>query len=126
MYEYPAKVLRIIDGDTFHAEIDLGFHITVRMLCRLAGLNTIELCDPGGPQARAKLASLIEGKTVVLNTIKPDKYEGRFLAFVYVCGIDVCSVMVRTGFAALWDGRGVKKVPSPILDYPPRVAPAAK
>ena len=31
MYEYRARIVRVIDGDTVDAEVDLGFHISSRM-----------------------------------------------------------------------------------------------
>ena len=40
---YPAKLVRIIDGDSFVLDLDLGFHITKRVTARLAGADTPEL-----------------------------------------------------------------------------------
>ena len=34
MYEYKAKLIKIIDGDTIDAEIDLGFKVSVRKRIR--------------------------------------------------------------------------------------------
>ena len=42
MYEYRAKVLRWVDGDTVDVEIDLGLKIRVEQRIRLAGINTPE------------------------------------------------------------------------------------
>jgi len=43
MYEYAARVVRVIDGDTIVADVDLGFHVTVRETFRLTGINTPEI-----------------------------------------------------------------------------------
>ena len=42
MYEYKAKLCRIIDGDTIEALIDLGFEIAIRKKIRLYGINAPE------------------------------------------------------------------------------------
>lgn len=43
MYEYNAKCLRVIDGDTIEARIDLGFYVWVERTLRLRGVNTPEI-----------------------------------------------------------------------------------
>lgn len=43
MFEYRAKVLRVVDGDTLEVEIDLGFHVLFRDTVRLYGVNTPEV-----------------------------------------------------------------------------------
>ena len=42
MYEYKAKVHRIIDGDTVDVTIDLGFEMTTKQRIRLYGIDTPE------------------------------------------------------------------------------------
>ena len=42
MTKYKAKLIRIIDGDTIDAEIDVGFDIFVRKRIRLWGINAPE------------------------------------------------------------------------------------
>lgn len=41
--EYRAKLIRVIDGDTLDARIDLGFDITVKKRIRLYGVDAPEL-----------------------------------------------------------------------------------
>lgn len=43
MYEYAARIVRVIDGDTLVADVDLGFHVTVRETFRLTGIDTPEI-----------------------------------------------------------------------------------
>lgn len=43
MYEYKAKVIRIIDGDTIEVELDLGFDTYRREKIRLLRVNTAEI-----------------------------------------------------------------------------------
>ena len=41
MYTYKAKLIRVIDGDTIVADIDLGFNMILRdQHIRLTGINT--------------------------------------------------------------------------------------
>ena len=42
MYRYQAKLIRVVDGDTVDAEIDLGFNIYIRERIRLMGIDTPE------------------------------------------------------------------------------------
>lgn len=42
MYQYKAKVDRVVDGDTIDLIIDLGFKITTHQRIRLAEINTPE------------------------------------------------------------------------------------
>jgi len=42
MYEYDAEIIRVIDGDTLVALIDVGFHTHVKSTLRLYGINTPE------------------------------------------------------------------------------------
>ena len=42
MYEYKAKCIRVVDGDTIDCEIHLGFDITIRERVRLANINAPE------------------------------------------------------------------------------------
>ena len=42
MYNYKIKPIKIIDGDTIDAEIDLGFDIKTKKRIRFMGINTPE------------------------------------------------------------------------------------
>tara|TARA_R100000808_G_C2153235_1_gene163298 strand:- start:4556 stop:4921 length:366 start_codon:yes stop_codon:yes gene_type:complete len=42
MYKYKAKLIKIIDGDTLDAMIDLGFNIWIKKRIRLANINAFE------------------------------------------------------------------------------------
>ncbi len=120
-YAYRAAVVRVIDGDTVILDLDLGFYVTVRMSCRLLGINAIELHAPGGREARDYLVSLLPvGVTVDVVSVKPDKYAGRFDGIVLAFGVDVGVAMVAAGFALPWDGLGARPVPTwpPVVTAP--------
>jgi micrococcal nuclease len=42
MYEYKAKLKRVVDGDTMDLIIDMGFKITTEQRVRLKGIDTPE------------------------------------------------------------------------------------
>tara|TARA_R110002167_G_scaffold122035_4_gene300488 strand:- start:45 stop:386 length:342 start_codon:yes stop_codon:yes gene_type:complete len=86
MYEYKAKVHRIIDGDTVDVTIDLGFDMTTKQRVRLYGIDTPETRTRDlkekvrGKAAKARLFELLNGcgREIVLRTLKRGKY-GRIL-----------------------------------------------
>lgn len=71
----PATVLRVVDGDTVHLELDLGWHVTYTASCRIAGINAPELSTPEGQRAKAfAIGALPEGAQVVFRSKRLDKY----------------------------------------------------
>ena len=82
MYEYKAKIHRIIDGDTVDVTIDLGFEMTTKQRVRLYGINTPETRTRDleekarGKAAKARLLELLNdcGRKIVLRTTKRGKY----------------------------------------------------
>ena len=42
VYQYKAELLRIVDGDTLDALIDIGFDVFVKKRIRLFGMDTWE------------------------------------------------------------------------------------
>lgn len=75
MYEYAASILKVVDGDTVHADLDLGLDARMRTTLRLAGINAPELSTQAGPPARAFLQYLLAtGGPLVVRTVK-DKRE---------------------------------------------------
>lgn len=121
-YVRRVTVVRVIDGDTFVCDVDLGFHVTVRMSCRLAGINAPDRGEGGYTEARGALAGLLaDARSVTVCSVRADKYAGRFDAEVstWPCGagptLRVNDVLVDEGFAVPWDGTG----PRPLVPWPP-------
>ncbi|WP_170291947.1 thermonuclease family protein [Heliobacterium mobile] len=101
-YTYNATVTRVIDGDTFDADVDLGFNVIIKERFRLYGLNAPEIHgeEKGrGERARQWLAGQIEGKFVTVNSVRKEKY-GRWLAVVNSAGKNVNDEMVAEGLAS--------------------------
>ena len=67
MYNYNATCIRVVDGDTIDAEIDLGFDIKVTKRIRLGGINAPESRTRNkvekklGLAAKERLKELMEG-----------------------------------------------------------------
>ncbi|MBC9785874.1 thermonuclease family protein [Heliobacterium chlorum] len=100
-YTYNATVTRVIDGDTFEANVDLGFNVIIKERFRLYGLNAPEIHGEEkarGEQAKQWLASQIEGKFVTVNSVRKEKY-GRWLAVVNAEGKNVNDEMIVEGLA---------------------------
>jgi micrococcal nuclease len=91
MYEYKAKVDRVVDGDTIDCTIDLGFHTWKKIRVRLEGINTPEsrtrdLAEKElGLAAKARLEEILElnNNECVLQVSGLGKF-GRALATVQV------------------------------------------
>ena len=59
MYEYRARVKRVVDGDTVDFVVDLGFNIHTTIRTRLLGVDTPERGHPDWKRATAECARLI-------------------------------------------------------------------
>ncbi len=110
MYEYRARIVRVIDGDTVEAEVDLGFHITSRMMLRLFGINAPEIKGPSRPQglaARDFLNQLINTHTHNTNqlTIRTQKDAtekyGRCLATLLATDVNLNETLIAAGHAVV-------------------------
>ena len=81
-FVHRAQVLRVIDGDTFKASVDLGFGVALPdVSVRLLGVRAPELSEPGGPQAAARLRAALPRDVVLCSSGKRDAF-GRILADV--------------------------------------------
>lgn len=111
MFEYVAKIVEVIDGDTVDAELDLGFDIIHRIRIRLCGINTPETRTRNkdekarGLAAKARLKELVEGKFVLVKTEKAEteKY-GRYLAVLFLNNVNVNQQLIQEGHAVQYDG----------------------
>lgn len=101
MYNYNAKITRVVDGDTAYALVDLGFNVSISADLRFYGINAPEVhgaTKDAGLKSKARLQELIEGKDVTIDSKKLDKY-GRTVAIVYLNGVNINDQMVKEGFA---------------------------
>lgn len=89
MYQYQAKIIKVVDGDTVHAEVDLGFDIKQKITLRLLGLDAPETRTKDleekrkGNEVAEWVRKRIENRWVVINTLKDSKEKyGRYLASI--------------------------------------------
>lgn len=120
MYEYLAKVDRVVDGDTVDLIVDLGFFINTRMRVRLRGVDAPEVRGEERPEGLAATAFVQEqipdGCRVIIRTYKVGKY-GRYIAdILYIPGdlqpspgdlrergVDLARALLEAGHAAVYE-----------------------
>ena len=132
MYQYRAKLIKVVDGDTVDAMIDCGFSTFKKERIRLYGINTPETRTRDkkekekGLAAKARLIELIEegnNEFIVKTSIDKKGKYGRLLGTLYkdeasakACADSVASTsepMDTKGLDAFWppaDGALVTKV----------------
>jgi micrococcal nuclease len=89
MYTYNAIIVRVVDGDTVIADIDLGFNIWQRnQSIRLSGINAPELKGStleAGKESKKFLENMVLSKRVILRTEKDHKEKyGRLLGNIQI------------------------------------------
>jgi endonuclease YncB( thermonuclease family) len=106
-----ARVLRVLDGDTFLAEVRVWFGQVVTERVRILGIDAPEIgaharCAEeavAAERSRQFLAGLLGRGPVELYQLRRDKY-GRALALVTAQGIDVSARMIEAGHARPYAG----------------------
>ncbi|NPA93523.1 MAG: hypothetical protein GXO56_07575 [Chloroflexi bacterium] len=84
LYTYKAKLIRLIDADTYEAEIDLGFHTYTRRHLRLSAVDCPERGTIAGFRTTAAAArwwTNNDGKALI-HVIHYDRY-GRSVAEIH-------------------------------------------
>jgi|TARA_R110002126_G_scaffold175590_1_gene324212 micrococcal nuclease len=113
------KVLKVVDGDTIDADIDLGFDISLTKRVRLAGIDTPESRTTDlkekalGLEVKEWLKKRLEGaKDILIKTQLPDSTEkyGRILGKLYINNEETSlnEQMIDEGYA--WSYMGDTKV----------------
>jgi micrococcal nuclease len=89
-YEYRAEIIRVIDGDTVRANIDLGFDVMLHDIqIRMARIDAPPLHTAKGQQAKSFVQNKIEFFEVKIRTFKDIKEKyGRYIAEIYYYTLD--------------------------------------
>jgi len=115
MYEYKAKVIRVVDGDTLELDVDLGFNLRFRDKFRVVGVDTPEVYGVkkgsveyvAGKKASEFTTLMIcqtKGNMVTIRTEKSCKY-GRYLAEVILSdGRSLGEELIKSGNAKPYFG----------------------
>ncbi len=119
MYEYKAKIRRIVDGDAVDVDIDLGFDmIFSKQRIRLYGIDTPESRTRDKEEKfYGKLATSFlkeqckKSSSITLRTYldKKGKY-GRILGEIIVDGVNINQLMVEEHMAVEYDGRSKEEL----------------
>jgi micrococcal nuclease len=115
-YIYRIKnILKVVDGDTIDADIDLGFSISLEKRIRLAGVDTPESRTTDlkekamGLESKEWLKKKLEGaKDIIIKTELPDSTEkyGRIIGHLFINEqeISLNNQMINDGYALAYDG----------------------
>ena len=114
MYEYKAKIRRIVDGDTVDVDIDLGFDMILsKQRIRLYGIDAPESRTRDKEEKfYGKLAGQFlkdqckKGSSITLRTHldKKGKY-GRILGEIIVDGVNINQLMIEEHMAVEYHGQ---------------------
>ena len=111
MYIYNAKCLRVVDGDTVDAQIDLGFDTHKIIRIRLVGINAPESRTRDleekerGLAAKARVKQILKDNIneFILHSQGVGKY-GRCLGEIYIGDSNLNDQLIQEGHATSYDG----------------------
>lgn len=108
IYQYKALVTKVYDADTITADIDLGFHVSLKgEKIRLFRINAPEVRGPErekGIISRDWLREKILNKEIILITHKDKKGKyGRWLADVWMDDVCINDELVNQSLAVYKD-----------------------
>lgn len=113
MYEYTAKLDRVVDGDTMDLIIDMGFKMTTNQRIRLANINTPETYGQkhdseeyiAGMKAKTFVVKRLEENqnTVRIETSKLTGKYGRYIGVIWFADSETSlnDELVEKGFAKI-------------------------
>ena len=122
MYEYKAKLVKIVDGDTVDVDIDLGFGVWLKNeRVRIMGIDTPESRTRDkvekifGLAAKDRVEELIKKDTILKTFAAKDGEDmkgkfGRVLGDFLYKGKPVSKLMCREGFAVPYFGGNKAKL----------------
>lgn len=109
----PARLIKVIDGDTILVRARIWLGQEVETAVRLLGVDAPELharCEPERKRAEAArdfVIAFLNGPTLMLRDIARDKYGGRVLAHVATTdGRDLSAALLAARMARPYEGGG--------------------
>ena len=110
MFEYYAKVLKIVDGETIDVMVDLGMGCHRKERLRFSRINAWETRGEHkekGKLAKARVAELIPvGEKIIVKTEKDKRGKyGRYIAEIYIISemnINLNDLLLNEGHAVLY------------------------
>tara|TARA_R110000824_G_scaffold274661_1_gene463378 strand:+ start:190 stop:558 length:369 start_codon:yes stop_codon:yes gene_type:complete len=119
MYTYNIELLRVIDGDTIDAKIDLGFDVGIKKRVRFSGVNTPECRTRDleekakGLAAKDRVKQLLEGSNKIKLISHGVGKFGRCLGELHIDIVDgkesltlvnVNELLIKEGHAVVYHG----------------------
>ena len=113
MYEYKCKLIKVVDGDTVDAEIDLGFKVYIKERIRLMGIDTPESRTRNkaekswGMAAKNRLKELLKetkGEFTLTTKIQKKGKFGRVLGTIIIDGKDANQTLMEEQLAIPYTG----------------------
>ncbi len=109
MYQYKAKLIKIVDGDTIDAAVDVGFGITVSQRFRIDDFDAPETfrptCDAErlhGLKAKERITELLSCDYFIIESSKVPGIYGRYGAKITLPdGRILKDVMISEGLTKL-------------------------
>ena len=110
--DYPADVVRVIDGDTVAVNVRVWPSVLIETSIRVLGVDTPELrgkCESEREKAREARSFvrklLPAGSKIVLKKVKPDKYAGRHDAEIWLAdGRSLAELLIGAKLAREYHG----------------------
>lgn len=111
MYDYNATIIRVVDGDTVEALIDLGFRTHHKGMVRLYAIDTPETRTrdleekEAGIRARDRLIELLDKceNRVILISHGLDKYGRALGTLIDPDGVDLNQQLILEGLAESYE-----------------------
>lgn len=110
MFRYKAKLLKVVDGDTIDAEIDLGFSVFIKKRIRLHKIDAPETRTKNkkekilGKRAKNRLLEVLKSNNnkFVLVSHGVGKF-GRCLGEIFVNNSSINELLIKEGYAIEYD-----------------------
>ena len=113
LYHYNAEVVRVVDGDTVDAFVDLGFDMPSKQRVRLYGINTPECRTrdlkekAAGLKAKERLKCLLrenKNKCIIETRLDKKGKYGRVLGVLHIDKTNLNKTLVAEGHAKRYYG----------------------
>ncbi len=97
VYIRRARLIRVIDGDSYEMRIDLGYRVEGRFHIRVRGLDTPELDTPEGREAKVLAERILTAypDRIVVQSYKDRQSFARWIADVYIDGVSMVELMAN-------------------------------
>jgi|TARA_B100000953_G_C17975432_1_gene407437 micrococcal nuclease len=113
MFRFNANLVRVVDGDTVDADIELGFSVFMRDRIRLMGIDTPESRTRNlqekswGLAAKHRLIELLAETNGEFTLVTEDMEKGKFgrvLGTIEINGKDANQTLIEENFAIPYEG----------------------